>query len=234
MLTLGFETANFGASIALTHKGIVLGEKIFSQTHGHAGFLIPEMRNMIKEQAVSWQEIEVFVTTTGPGSFTGVRLALATARALKSASSVPVLGIPTPYWCLKSFLKKPGGDFQNYHHSSKKELPILVCLEARREDVYCQLFKLSGQPMKEPANVLPEKILRYTEGPCHIIGDGIARLNGLGRQEKESFILWESKRTAQDLCLLVEEIIQNGQEKNFPLTPLYLREPDTASPKNLY
>lgn len=231
MLTLGFETANFGASIALTRGGAILGEKIFTQTHGHAGFLIPEIQALLKTQGVSWQEIEVFATTTGPGSFTGVRLALAMAKALKSASSAPVLGIPTPYFCLKSFLRKPQQNVENYHDLEKEGLPILVCLEARRDDVYCQLFKPSGQPMKEPVNILPKKILTYAGGPCHIIGDGLARLEGIEEQEKELFIFWETKSKAHDLCLLAEEIVQNGEEINFPLMPLYIREPDTVSPK---
>lgn len=231
MLTLGFETANFGATIALTHKGAVLSEKKFSQTHGHAGFLIPEIQALLKEQDASWQEIEAFATTTGPGSFTGVRLALATARALKSASSAPVLGIPTPYWCLQSFLKNAGHDFKDYNHALKEDLPILVCLEARRDDVYVQLFNSSGSPLKEPVNILPEKILCYTEGACHVIGNGLKRLDSITEQEKASLVFWKGKSTAQDLCFLAEDIIRSGLEKDFPLKPLYIREPDITSPK---
>lgn len=233
MLILGFETANFGASFALMQGQDLVGGKSFPQSHGQAGFLIPEIQNFLLEKGVAWSDIQAFVTTTGPGSFTGVRLALAMAKALKSASQVPVLGIPTPEWSVHGFLKNPPPTFLDCPDLSDQHrtlLPILVCLEARREDVYCQLFNPLGQPLKDVVNGSPQDLLSYTGGPAYVIGNGLARLKNQKTPE-EGLILWDIDEKVEDLCVLAQDLIQEGKESAYPLTPLYVRPPDTGPPK---
>ncbi len=225
MLTLGFETANFGASIALVKDNKELGSKIFNQSYGQAGFLVPELHQLVRENGYSLQDIDLFATTTGPGSFTGVRLGLSLARTLKLASHAPVLGIPSPFWVAHSFLK---------NHPSNA-LPLLICLEARRDDLYCQLFSASGVPVQDCINCLPENLESYFSGPCLAIGNGIEHLKKSDQKNnsKNIFQIKDFQPLPRSLCFLAQDLFIKGQENNFPLNPLYIRDPDISTPKKL-
>lgn len=216
MLILGFETANFGASIALRKGECLLAAKRFEASYGQAGFLIPEIQSLLGSEGYTLRDVDGFVTTTGPGSFTGLRLGLAVGHALKIASHAPVLGVPSPIWIVESFL--------DAHPPA--EVPLLVCLEARREDLYCQLFDPRGHPLKPPANILPQEVSTYAEGPCYALGNGTGRV--LPSQEI-SLPKQHDVPTAEGLCRFADRILRSKKESQFPLTPLYVRTPDIGA-----
>ena len=240
MLILSFETANFGASIALTKDSQLIAEKVFHKSHGQAGFLIPEIQAMMKASGTSLKEVKAFVTTTGPGSFTGLRLGLSVARTLNSLSQAPVLGVPSPFWVANAFLKAGTGELTKDFTAnnpqaeafSRRALPTLVCLDARRDDLYCQLFNPEGEPLKEIENILPKDLPSYAEGACYAIGNGLERLLSVPEFLPSSPLIPVTfSPRAGSLCLLGETILQANQTDQFPLMPLYVREPDTTTPK---
>ena len=90
MLTLAFDTATSAATTALVRDGEVLGERV-----SRAVAVLADADELLRESGVERSELTGIVVGTGPGSFTGLRLGLATARGLALALGLPVAGVST-------------------------------------------------------------------------------------------------------------------------------------------
>jgi tRNA threonylcarbamoyladenosine biosynthesis protein TsaB len=90
VLTLAFDTATSAAATALVRDGEVLGERI-----SRAVSVLEDADRLLRESGLERAELTRLVVGTGPGSFTGLRLGLATARGLALALDLPVAGVST-------------------------------------------------------------------------------------------------------------------------------------------
>jgi tRNA threonylcarbamoyladenosine biosynthesis protein TsaB len=90
VLTLAFDTATSAATAALVRDGKVLGERV-----SRAVRVLEDADNLLRESGLERAELTRIVVGTGPGSFTGLRLGLATARGLALALELPVAGVST-------------------------------------------------------------------------------------------------------------------------------------------
>ena len=90
MLTLAFDTATDVATSALVDDGEVLGERT-----SHAVTLLEDVDALLRQSGTHTADVEGLAVGIGPGSFTGVRIGLSTARGLALALDIPVAGIPT-------------------------------------------------------------------------------------------------------------------------------------------
>jgi tRNA threonylcarbamoyladenosine biosynthesis protein TsaB len=90
VLTLAFDTATSAATAALVRDGEVLGERV-----SRAVTVLADADELLRENGIERTELTGLVVGTGPGSFTGLRLGLATARGLALALDLPVAGVST-------------------------------------------------------------------------------------------------------------------------------------------
>jgi tRNA threonylcarbamoyl adenosine modification protein YeaZ len=90
VLVLAFDTATDAATSALVHYGEVVGERV-----SRAVRILEDVDSLLAEAALQREEIEGIVVGTGPGSYTGLRMGLVTARALSIALGAPVAGVST-------------------------------------------------------------------------------------------------------------------------------------------
>ena len=90
MLTLAFDTATSAATAALVRDGEVLGERV-----SRAVTVLADADELLRENGIERAELTGLVVGTGPGSFTGLRLGLATVRGLALALDLPVAGVST-------------------------------------------------------------------------------------------------------------------------------------------
>ena len=96
MNNLAIDVSVSGCSVAIINKKQNLSISRFVDTdRGQAEMLIPMIDEIVKESNLKMSDIEMITVTRGPGSFTGVRIGLATARSLGLALNIPVLGIST-------------------------------------------------------------------------------------------------------------------------------------------
>lgn len=105
---------------------------------GHAEILFDRIDTLLERNGKSFQDLTRIVVTTGPGSFTGLRIGLSAARGLGLALDVPVIGVPTLF---AMSLRAPAGE----------SLTILV--NARRDEAYIQQFSAPAKPKGEAALV---------------------------------------------------------------------------------
>lgn len=92
---LGIDTALDACSVALTRDGKTLAQMSDPMTRGQAERLAPMVRDLVRQAGIAFRDIDRIAVTTGPGSFTGVRVGLSFARALALALGKPCLGVST-------------------------------------------------------------------------------------------------------------------------------------------
>ncbi|UYN98863.1 MAG: tRNA (adenosine(37)-N6)-threonylcarbamoyltransferase complex dimerization subunit type 1 TsaB [Devosia sp.] len=137
-LTLAIDTAAPRLQLALATPDGAVDMLIEDIAKGHAEILFDRIETLLGRNGVDHARIERIAVTTGPGSFTGLRIGLSAARGLGVARRLPVLGIPS---LLAVSLGAEAG-------------PLAVLIDARREEAYVQTFSAPGQPLT-PARLLP-------------------------------------------------------------------------------
>lgn len=144
-LILSLETATRGGSLALMHGGSLLASSTGIADESHSISLLSRIESLLKDASISLRDIDCFATASGPGSFTGLRIGLATMKAFAAVFNRPCIGIPT----LEAIAFAAGSGAEC----------IYALLPAGRGEVFSQLF--SGAPSVAehiPPNVLLERV----------------------------------------------------------------------------
>jgi tRNA threonylcarbamoyladenosine biosynthesis protein TsaB len=219
MNILAFETGNFSFSAALLRKEEVLVNESLEAERGQDRILISLLSKMLEKAGLVFKDISLIVTTTGPGSFTGLRVGLAAAKGFHLALGVPVIGVSSFQWYCQSLLQK-----------SKDNKNILIVLESKREEVFCQLFDSKGDSLKPPVCLLPSDVASYcSEGSLILSGNGAHHIVPHISQQKIELI--EKKPSAVDLGIFAWHLYERGQHQNYPCLPFYLRDADVTLKK---
>jgi tRNA threonylcarbamoyladenosine biosynthesis protein TsaB len=136
--------------------------------HGQAEALLPMVDCTMREAGLPASALDFVAVTTGPGSFTGIRVGLAAARGVALALEVPLLGV-TGFEAAAAAYIDPD--------ISKRFL--LVALESRRVDLYIELFDPARRALGMPAAVMPEALAAIVSAadarPLAVTGDAAAR-----------------------------------------------------------
>lgn len=140
MKLLALDTAANLCSVAVSdaESGTMLAQISEDIGKGHAERLMAIIEQVVAEAGIAINEIGKVVTSIGPGSFTGVRVGVATARGLALALRCPAIGIST--------LEALAYDARKAHPGR----PVLSVIDARRDEFYTQFFAEDGAPTSEP------------------------------------------------------------------------------------
>ena len=164
-MLLGFDTATTACSAALWADGEVRACRRVDAGGTHAEVLVPMLREVAAEAGTRLAAMDGFAVTVGPGSFTGIRIGLATARGLALALGRPLVGLSTLEVLAAGV---PAGE---------RGGTILTALDAGRGRLYAQLFDPSLNPLCEPealaAEAVPDLLALALEGgPLVAVGSG--------------------------------------------------------------
>src|SRR5438874_834225 len=129
MLVLGIETSTPQASVAIGSEQGVIASAMVSRGAGHNEFLLPAIGFCLKESGLGYASLGGVAVSLGPGLFTGMRVGIATAKAIAQSLSVPICGMAS--------LDLVAYDVR---HSSKT---ICVALDARRDEVFNAFYRSS-------------------------------------------------------------------------------------------
>ena len=130
---LAIDTAAPRLQLALLLPDGLVDVSVDEIATGHAELIFTRIGELLERNGVGYPDLTRVVTTTGPGSFTGLRIGLSAARGLALARSIPVIGVPS---LLALSLSVPG--------------PSSVLLDARRSEAYFQSFAGAGEPTSAP------------------------------------------------------------------------------------
>jgi tRNA threonylcarbamoyladenosine biosynthesis protein TsaB len=136
--------------------------------HGQVEALLPMLDAVMREAGLAVSALDLIAVTTGPGSFTGIRVGLAAARGVALAAGLPVYGV-TSFAATAAVCR--GAAFAGC---------LLTAIESRRADLYAQFFDREGGPLGDPAAVLPEALpaavaAAVVKQPLAIAGDAAHR-----------------------------------------------------------
>lgn len=220
MLILAFDTAGNGCSVCLWNDGAVLAGRADAMARGQAEALVPMIEEVMGEAGAAYADLDRIAVTVGPGSFTGLRVGVATARGLGLALMKPVWGVTTT---------------EAFAHAvpvaRRTAGTVLAAIDARRDDVYLQAFRAPDMtPLADAVAALPESVpallaLRLAEAPVIACGDAAERLAGL---EGVAEVLPQPVIEAP----VVAAIAATRPLPPGPPSALYVRPPDAALPVN--
>ncbi len=146
MKILSIDSSALVASVAVCEDENVLALYTLNNGNTHSETLLPMVESVLKNLSLSARDIELFAASAGPGSFTGVRIGVATLKGLAFGSNTPCVGVSTLH-ALAENLRFHAG---------------LICpvMNARRSQVYTALFRSDGEKL---VRLMPDSALSITE-----------------------------------------------------------------------
>src|SRR5437868_15395059 len=170
MTILALDTSSAACSVALRDRGgRLVGHRFEALARGHAERLMPMLRETMAEAGTGFADLALIAVTTGPGSFTGIRVGLAAARGLALASAVPLLGV-TAFDAVQ----------QAVAPAERQGRALWVAIDSRRGDLFIQGFAADGAPLAAPVAVTQEALAAAVpEEALLLAGDGAARAAAL-------------------------------------------------------
>lgn len=164
MNILGIDCSGGACSAALYADGRITAHRFVAAERGHARLLLPLINQVLAEAHCTYPEIDRFGVTIGPGSYTGIRIGLATARGMASATAKPLYGVTTT----RAVAHRIARQFPDEIWAGRS---LAVCLDTKRKDVYLQCFDRDLVALGEPAALSIEaSIAALPEGPILVVG----------------------------------------------------------------
>jgi tRNA threonylcarbamoyladenosine biosynthesis protein TsaB len=223
-LLLSMDTATPCSAVALTFgtrkEGRVLGSLSLTGKVTHSRRLFTAIDYLMKEAEVDWSSIAGIGVSLGPGSFTGLRIGMATAKGLAAAAGKVLLGVST----LDSL-------------AAKCVSSRLVCsvLDARKKEVYSAFYRCNGQGFSERVSdmtvMAPEKLAAFINEPVIMVGDGAMVYSELFRNLLGEKVIFAPSQlhepSAVSLGMLAGEMLLSGKHLNVAdAVPVYIRSSD--------
>jgi tRNA threonylcarbamoyl adenosine modification protein YeaZ len=196
---------------------------------GHAEALLPLIERVMAQVEGGFPSLDRVAVTVGPGSFTGIRVAISAARGFGVALNIPVVGVSTlgafaaPLVLAPKPAQKPGSPFPAI---------IVSAIDARHGQVYVQACSEGGAMLLAPT-VLPlgEVVDRLPPGPLRITGSAASLL---------AIAAWSSHRAAEvegeiiaPSIAFVARLGMIADPDQAPPRPLYIKAPDAKPPSLL-
>lgn len=167
MLILAIDTALDACAAAVldTGSGALVAQASQAMKRGHAEALMPLIAGVMKDAGLPFAALDRIAVTTGPGSFTGLRVGLSAARGIALAAGKPVVGLTT----LSAYAAPLIGE--------DEASPIISAIDARHDQVYFQVVSGDGTPLVEP-RVAPvaEALDAARFGAPYLVGNAAAIL----------------------------------------------------------
>ncbi|MDR2646951.1 MAG: tRNA (adenosine(37)-N6)-threonylcarbamoyltransferase complex dimerization subunit type 1 TsaB, partial [Oscillospiraceae bacterium] len=134
MLTLGIDTTARNLSVALAADGVLLAETLVTPQAKHSTLLLPMIDELLGRTGFSIARVDRFTAAHGPGSFSGVRVGVSTAKGLAEAAGKPCAGVSTLAAMARNAVLFSG----------------LICcvMDARRGETYSAIFACENQKLR--------------------------------------------------------------------------------------
>ena len=224
------ETSTALCSVALAEDGAVTAYRESSAPKAHASLTAVFVQEVLADRGIKLSDCDAVCVSMGPGSYTGLRVGVSTAKGLCFGAGLPLLAVGT----LDTLVAQAEGG--HWKH-------IIPMIDARRMEVYAAVFETAGQGGKDarqitgtaPAIIDSDSFAEYLEqGPCLFIGDGAGKCADVIRHPNAHFCQCHPKASS-----MLEPAIRAYKEKRFEdvayFEPFYLKEfVATVSKKKLF
>lgn len=210
---LNIETATKNCSVSLAHDGkTILCKEIAEQGYSHAEKLHVFIEEILKETARSVRDLKAIAISKGPGSYTGLRIGVSTAKGLCYALGIPLIAIDTLQVLAKQVVIDEGF--------------IIPMIDARRMEVYSAVFDAQHNLLKEVrAEVLTKDSYASFSNDLYFLGDCQDKCKTVLTMDNFHFLPKVVFPSANDMSALsYEKFIKNDFEDVAYFEPFYLKD----------
>lgn len=222
MLILAIDTALDSCSAAVldTGAGVPIAQESQPMKRGHAEALMPLIARVMKQAGIAFSTLDRIAATTGPGSFTGLRVGLSAARGIALAAGKPVVGVTTLAAYAAPAVSESG------------EHPIISAIDARHDHVYLQVVSGNGSALVAPRVAPIDEALEAARfGAPHLVGNAARILADRWPADAPPPVKVDPQ-AAPDIVWVAW--LGAAVDPTIALArPLYLRAPDARPPKDL-
>lgn len=217
---LHIETATKACSVAISQSGnLVSLKEILNDAYAHGEQLTLLVQEAIEHAGIALKDLDAVSVTAGPGSYTGLRIGLSTAKGLCYALNIPLIFVDAIESLAETAKAK---------HPGKR---LCGMLDARRMEVYSAIYDIDGAILKPlSADVLDEHSYAQFE-PFVCFGDGAPKMEESWKMRAITFDT-AIHSSASGQCRLAFERYENKQFEDVAYSsPLYLKEFQGTTPK---
>jgi tRNA threonylcarbamoyladenosine biosynthesis protein TsaB len=221
MLILAIDTALDACSAAVldTGAGKLIAQESQPMKRGHAEALMPMIARVMKQSGIAFAALDRIAATTGPGSFTGLRVGLSAARGIALAAGKPVVGLTTLSAYAAPVVSESG------------QRPIISAIDARHDHVYFQVMSGDGSPLIRPQIApIAEALEAARPDAVHLVGNAAQILADRWPADVPPPFKIEPQ-PAPDIAW-VAWLGAAVSPEIAPARPYYLRAPDAKPPKD--
>ncbi|CBE68613.1 MAG: tRNA (adenosine(37)-N6)-threonylcarbamoyltransferase complex dimerization subunit type 1 TsaB [Candidatus Methylomirabilis oxygeniifera] len=217
MLVMGIDTSTLRGGVALVSGQGVVCDYTLNVKATYSERLLPLIDRALQDAGITLPQVEGLAVAVGPGSFTGLRIGLSTAKGLAIAGGQPLVGVSTleaMAWTLP---------FCAYQ--------ICPTLDARKGELYCALFRCEEDRLirlTDDTAVAPERLFSQIQEPTVFLGDGLVSYEGLVQSQLKELALFPPLAGCGGRAAAVAELgrrrlLQGHREDLAHLAPKYLR-----------
>lgn len=231
MKILAIDTSSSALGIAITDEETMLAEFTQNKALTHSEKLMPLIDTMLTNIDENINQMDAIACSIGPGSFTGIRIGVATANAFSMARNIPIVGV--------SSLEAMAYNFKY------TDYVVVATMYAQREDYYRGIYRFENEKLiviKDEEAISFEEIadeirkIKLDGKNVVVLGELNSRLKGISddNSSKEIFmkecILADktlNQICASNLCEIAREMIKNKNNSELPryIEPVYIRKP---------
>lgn len=231
-LILNIETATGVCSIALARDGQLIGLKESNTKYNHSSVLTLFMDEVLKTAGVALPDLDAVAVSEGPGSYTGLRIGVASAKGLCYALEKPMIGVST-LQAMAIGMPHPPTPSPN----REGENNILYCpmIDARRMEVYCAIFDERGNEIRETrAEIMDENSFMEYLGKNRVVfaGDGALKCRPLFDKHPNAVFSEDFQASAKFMISLSEEKFSQKKFEDIAyFEPYYLKDFVAGKPR---
>lgn len=223
-LILNIDTATPQASVCLSRDGRLLAMESNPNQKDHAAFLQPAIQRIMASVGVSLSAIDAVAVSNGPGSYTGLRVGLSSAKGICYALGKPLLLLNTLQVMAAAAMEQ---------YSPDEKAFFCPMIDARRMEIFTAVFDRQWNTVLEPTAMIVEEqsfAELLAQQPLVFSGDGSKKCVALIRHDNARFV--EAQQNATHMQAFSEQLYERKSFADLAYSePFYLKEFFTTAPK---
>lgn len=231
-LILNIETSTRVCSVCISHDGIIKTIRESDEDKSHAKLLTIFINEMLEEQNLKMDDFDAVAVSKGPGSYTGLRIGVSTAKGLCYAKDLPLIAINTLQSMANGITEKVNSkelEFDNFNNSI-----IVPMIDARRMEVYSAFFNSKSEFIREvKAEIIDETSYLENLSKKQLIfcGDGSEKITNTVVHENATYVK-DFYPSSKYMTALSEKAYKNEEFENVAyFEPFYLKDFVATIPK---
>ncbi len=219
MKLLAYDTSSEVLSAALYDGPKKIAEIVSASFARHSSALVPALEKLLKDHGLDLSQVDALAVGLGPGSFTGLRVGITTAKILSYACQLKLLGVSS-----LEAIAWGARDFDG---------EIAVILDAKKEKLYAGIYQVQKNKFKavqKPSLIKLGALLKGVKRPRLFVGSGVRLYRDKIKEAKRCFIAENSENAIPKASCIAERALDLARMKKwsdpFHLEPLYLHPRD--------